>query len=431
MRTGPLVAFAALVAVLSAASAAQAQASPRLFMAGGLPQGRGYGIIQTDLDGSNERLFANLTPFNLLRLSDLKADTERIFWSERDLDRIGTVSISSRLVNPTLINLRTGEEVARSPTALAIDGSHIYFAWSPREEGSVDDAVVFIGRAKRDGTDVQLNFIAPPGPGIHGSGGITSLATTKDHLYWSNGATGRIGRAKLDGTGIQPDLFEGRGVTVSDGYLYWTTERYIGRARLDGSAVQPRFRRSVGGGASSIAVSRRRLYWGPGDGFGRGQIGRTDLDGSDDFACFYRCTDVRTGLYTFRAELVAVSDDGTRGSTRRCSFRQTSIVWGKTLVAKCPGVSGKVKVLVAGTFNRAAIGVPAGTLDTEHRLSLRVRRARVLINTKVFCRTRFLSDRYRVFFMSSGGQDLGAATIRLRAQKQSNRCTVAGADIDG
>jgi hypothetical protein len=50
-----------------------------------------------------------------------------------------------------------------------------------------------IGSANLDGTGVNQSFIAAPD--------VSNIAVGGNYLYWVNGNSGTIGRAKLDGSG--------------------------------------------------------------------------------------------------------------------------------------------------------------------------------------------------------------------------------------
>jgi hypothetical protein len=65
-------------------------------------------------------------------------------------------------------------------------------------------------------------------------------------VYWTSYGTLSIGRANLDGSGVDPGFIPDVGyalaVTVCDGHLYWGRgPDVIGRAALDGSAVDRAF----------------------------------------------------------------------------------------------------------------------------------------------------------------------------------------------
>ena len=75
------------------------------------------------------------------------------------------------------------------------------------------------------------------------------MAVDTHYVYWAN-ETG-IGRASVDGTGLDQTLIPNRlvavGVAVNAGHLFWTTvdignqTGWIGRANVDGTGVDQRF----------------------------------------------------------------------------------------------------------------------------------------------------------------------------------------------
>ncbi len=101
---------------------------------------------------------------------------------------------------------------------------------------------------------------------------------------------------------------------------------------------------------------------------------------------------------------------------------------GKTLVAACPGLTGRISVTVANTLGTGA-AASAGTLWTQLRFSQSARRGRLAIPTTQFCRDRFYTDRYRIL-LTRRGQDIGSATVRVRGP-EAQRCRRDNADIDG
>jgi hypothetical protein len=153
-----------------------------------------------------------------------------------------------------------------------------------------------------DGSGVELQFI--PGLAIPRStspisngGGPCGIAVAGKYIYWINFVEGAtpvaIGRANLDGTGVNKRFITGRpangcGIAVAGGYIYWTNggfvkSRYaIGRANLDGTGVNHRFIRTAGI-PCGVAAYQGHIYWGvwkggfahPGT-----TIGRANLDGS-------------------------------------------------------------------------------------------------------------------------------------------------------
>jgi virginiamycin B lyase len=85
---------------------------------------------------------------------------------------------------------------------MALDAAHVYWTTS-----------IGIGRANLDGTAAQEGFIpTPPGPpGPNFASGIPRVAVDAAHVYWNGGAGGDIGRANLDGSGVEQTLIAGVG----------------------------------------------------------------------------------------------------------------------------------------------------------------------------------------------------------------------------
>lgn len=99
-------------------------------------------------------------------------------------------------------------------------------------------------------------------------------------IYWGNYSTGTIGRAKLDGTGVNQVFITGLSnpsdVAVDAGQIYWTDAAGIGRANLDGSGVNKTF--IMAPASCAIAVDSAHIYWS--NAFSGTTIGRANLDGS-------------------------------------------------------------------------------------------------------------------------------------------------------
>ena len=134
-----------------------------------------------------------------------------------------------------------------------------------------------IGRANLDGTGVNTNFIT-------GLGQPAGVAVDGAHVYWSDNTTNTIGRANLDGSGVNTNFITNapaEGIVVDGSHIYWGTGPTIGRANLDGSGVDPSFITNAGPGVNGIAVDGAHIYWAnfpsPPDG---PTIARANLDGS-------------------------------------------------------------------------------------------------------------------------------------------------------
>ena len=146
--------------------------------------------------------------------------------------------------------------------ALAVDATHVYFA--------IGNA---IGRANLDGSGVNPAFIAGLGSPARG------IAVDGRHIYWSEGNA--IRRANIDdGSGAQNVVTalveQPFGLDVDDTHLFWAHNAGVGRADLDTFTPNPGF--ITGAGQTfGVAVNSTHVYY---SNFGNGDIGRTLLDGT-------------------------------------------------------------------------------------------------------------------------------------------------------
>jgi hypothetical protein len=150
-----------------------------------------------------------------------------IYWAGAH-DEIGRASINASNVVPGFIQTES------SVTAVAVDARHIYWAGGRS-----------IGRASLDGSEVEPRFIRL-------KEGTQGIAVADGHIYWSGSED--IGRANLDGSGVAPQFIALPRWGVSNvifsslaaggGYIYWFTAyapggmSWIGRAKLNGSGIQ-------------------------------------------------------------------------------------------------------------------------------------------------------------------------------------------------
>ncbi len=121
------------------------------------------------------------------------------------------------------------------------------------------------------------------------------------HLYWANNTPGwgarpaatTIGRARLDGTGVEQSFVSGTGrrpcgVALDRKHIYWAELQggkvgspdeggAIGRANRDGSGVNASFIPTPGTGDCGVAIAGGHIYWATVD---HGTIGRANVDGT-------------------------------------------------------------------------------------------------------------------------------------------------------
>src|SRR5262249_19701364 len=105
------------------------------------------------------------------------------------------------------------------------------------------------------------------------------------HIYWGNQATDTIGRANLNGTGVEQNFITGISgpsrpcsVAVDSGHVYWDeTVNSIGRANLDGTGIERNFIPT--NSLCGVAVDSKYVYW-ANDNSGVNSIGRASLNGT-------------------------------------------------------------------------------------------------------------------------------------------------------
>jgi hypothetical protein len=127
---------------------------------------------------------------------------------------------------------------------------HLYWANNTPGWGAKPGATT-IGRARLDGTGVEHSFVSGTGRGPCG------VALDREHIYWAEALGGKvgspdeggaIGRANRDGSGVNASFVPtpGRamhdcGVAIAGGHIYWASGWAIGRANLDGTGVDLQF----------------------------------------------------------------------------------------------------------------------------------------------------------------------------------------------
>jgi hypothetical protein len=120
-----------------------------------------------------------------------------------------------------------------------------------------------IGRANLDGTGVDHSLIT-------GTGSPDAIAVDGSYIYWSDsiGGVSSIGRASLDGSGADPTWISDLPYPVTqiatDGtYIYWVDDHfYIARALLNGTDVNTSFIDTGGNSVGSLAIASGTLYFG-------------------------------------------------------------------------------------------------------------------------------------------------------------------------
>jgi hypothetical protein len=192
---------------------------------------------------------------------------DRIYWLDFPGPRGANCDVkSASLAGADVETLATIPVWGCSSAGFALAGGYLYWG-SASGEGK-------IGRVSlQPPHDVNPNFIhLPLMPGStrfdeHGETG--GLATDGTWLYWMDEMRHTVGRARVDGTDVDPALFKPQPPNgnvglfgVSRGYLYWGYnygDGNVGRARIDGTDANPNF--MTGFHTAAGALTEQWLYF--------------------------------------------------------------------------------------------------------------------------------------------------------------------------
>ena len=198
----------------------------------------------------------------------LTVDGSHVYWANFNINRIGRANVDGSGADQSFIQARAPSGSRGRRRAHLLDESvpgrdrsrrprwvgrrpelHRRGPWSRRRGGrrrprlltNLDESANTntIGRANLDGTGVDNDFIT----GISGPVAPVAIAVDGAHIYWTATGRDRIGRANLDGTGVDQSFITGASgpleVAVDAAHLYWTNNATgtIGRANLDGTGV--------------------------------------------------------------------------------------------------------------------------------------------------------------------------------------------------
>jgi virginiamycin B lyase len=190
-----------------------------------------------------------------------------IYWANYFNNSIGRANLDGSDANAQFIPDLYG------PCGLAVNEKYLYWTYFSFYQGTS------IGRANLDGTDINPNFIS-------GCTNPWGLAIDDDYIYWTNiEPLNEIGRAKLDGSEPNQSFIKlnlggaPRGVTVSKDFIYWTNYNTctIGRANLDGTGVNENWITYPTVNPHCIAITETYIYW---SNYDNGTIARANLDGT-------------------------------------------------------------------------------------------------------------------------------------------------------
>ena len=236
------------------------------------------GLYRANLDGTGGQFLTEVGSYPY----GVAVDNAHLYWSGPP--RATSRGPTSTAPAPTRASSPTSTLPASPIYGVAVDGAHVY--WTSADTDT-------IGRANLDGTGVDRSFIAGASePEGWRSTAPTSIGRTCD--------TDTIGRANLDGTGVNQSFIAGasdpRGVAVDGAHVYWGGTG-IGRANLDGTGVDPSF---IDLNAGGVAVDGAHVYWANLDTGGSAVsslygttagIGRANLEGTGVDQCFIRSAD--------------------------------------------------------------------------------------------------------------------------------------------
>jgi streptogramin lyase len=174
-----------------------------------------------------------------------------IYWANANTHTIGFATFDTKIVDQNFIHVAGG-----SPNGVAVYGDFVY--WTVPNANA-------IGRAGMNGTGVNQTFIQ----GLHGPEGV---AVNSAGIFWTNAASGTIGRADLDGQNVNRNFIGGASpsnlMTADTAHLYWTilgsqfTPDSIARADVSSGNLDTTF--ITGTPASSpegVAVDDAHIYW--------------------------------------------------------------------------------------------------------------------------------------------------------------------------
>jgi hypothetical protein len=202
-----------------------------------------------------------------LCLGGLTVNASYIYFSNTCNNSIGRVRVDGSHVDAQFIpNTAVSPNFAEVPEGVAVDTSYIY--WSGNSG---------IGRAALNGSHVTKQFIrnAHPFCGINANP-LNSVAVDSRYVYWTDDCSHTIGRARVNGSGVNNSfIHDGAScvngaklsVAVDPNYIYWAdTCNGIGRANLNGSGVNANFLPASNGeegGVGWVAPQGGIAVWNP------------------------------------------------------------------------------------------------------------------------------------------------------------------------
>jgi hypothetical protein len=216
---------------------------------------------------TNDGRIVDPVTFFLSPFRGLAVDANHLYWSDFSGPFVTRTDLDGIAVDPFILT--------QGSLGVAVDANHIYWADFLKTPPS-------IGRANLDGTGVEPDFIPIP-EGLFPWG----VAVDADHIYWTNvnDFGGSIGRANLDGTGVDQNFITppdglATHIAVDANHIYWSSHltSSIGRANLDGTGVDLNFIQTAAFSPEGVAVDANHIYWSNKETIGRGNLDGTGVD---------------------------------------------------------------------------------------------------------------------------------------------------------
>jgi hypothetical protein len=217
-------------------------------------------VASASLEGTDVQTLATLQSQGCGSGVSMTLAAGYLYWSSLDTATIGRMSVEPPYsAQPDFIRIPQTSMLADA-TSLVTDGEWLYW---------FDEFSHSVGRARLDGTDVDPAVFQPvPATGQVRARNVWLLGVAQGYLWWRDGAgTGSIGRALPDGSDREPNYLTGIHAydgTLTSQWLYYTgsscgagcvdVDGAVRRVALDPGAV-PQLIANLGPGVgSSIAV---------------------------------------------------------------------------------------------------------------------------------------------------------------------------------
>jgi hypothetical protein len=242
------------------------------------------------------------------------ASANYVYWPNIGGTSIGRMALDGSQLNNNFLptqNASTGDEL----NAVAVDSHYIYWAHGNSSTGA-------IGRAKLDGTDVQPSFI-PHSAGVDDAFGVAVTAT---HLYWISDNGAAIGRADISGANPNPDFVtlppSPCGLAADNNFLYFSAgSAAVGRVPIGGGTPENDFIPVPNGKDCGVAVDGSHVYWADNAPVGsESYVGRANLDGSQVDHSFISGTGIHAFGIAVTPQYVFWGSGFTTGSVGRANL---------------------------------------------------------------------------------------------------------------